>query len=157
MTAREYQADVPEVVDEETTPYLEGELLDVDRWATDSAILALPHRDPLPRGLRGPVPAVRRRPQRRRVRLRAARGRALGARCGSCCSRSRGASATLPRSMPVPKKKTSKSRRDKRRYQGVPTAIPVGVCAQCGSPTRSHRMCPTCKTYKGREIEPLEA
>ena len=32
----------PEVVDEETTPYLEGELLDVDRWATDSAILALP-------------------------------------------------------------------------------------------------------------------
>jgi large subunit ribosomal protein L32 len=59
--------------------------------------------------------------------------------------------------MPVPKKKTSKSRRDKRRYQGVPTAIPVGVCAQCGSPTRSHRMCPTCKTYKGREIEPLEA
>jgi uncharacterized protein len=42
VRAREYQADVPEVVDEETTPYLEGELLDVDRWATDSAILALP-------------------------------------------------------------------------------------------------------------------
>ena len=36
MTAREYQADVPEVEDEETTPYLEGELLDVDRWATDA-------------------------------------------------------------------------------------------------------------------------
>jgi len=59
--------------------------------------------------------------------------------------------------MPVPKKKTSKSRRDKRRYQGVPTAIPVGVCPQCGSPRRTHRMCPTCKTYKGREIEPLGA
>ena len=42
VTAREYQADVPEVVDQETTPYLEGELLDIDRWATDSAILALP-------------------------------------------------------------------------------------------------------------------
>ncbi len=42
VQAREYQADVPEVEDEETTPYLEGELLDVDRWATDSAILALP-------------------------------------------------------------------------------------------------------------------
>jgi DUF177 domain-containing protein len=42
VTAREYQADVPEVVDEETTPYLEGEVLDVDRWATDAAILALP-------------------------------------------------------------------------------------------------------------------
>jgi uncharacterized protein len=42
VAAREYQADVPEVEDEETTPYLEGEFLDVDRWATDSAILALP-------------------------------------------------------------------------------------------------------------------
>jgi uncharacterized protein len=42
VSAREYQADVPEVEDEETTPYLAGELLDVDRWATDSAILALP-------------------------------------------------------------------------------------------------------------------
>ena len=42
VSAREYQADEPEVEDEETTPYLVGELLDVDRWATDSAILALP-------------------------------------------------------------------------------------------------------------------
>jgi uncharacterized protein len=42
VTAREYQADEPEVVDQETTPYLVGELLDVDRWATDAAILALP-------------------------------------------------------------------------------------------------------------------
>jgi len=42
VNAREYQADVPEVEDEETTPYLVGELLDVDRWATDSAILSLP-------------------------------------------------------------------------------------------------------------------
>ena len=42
VSAREYQADEPAVEDEETTPYLVGELLDVDRWATDSAILALP-------------------------------------------------------------------------------------------------------------------
>ena len=42
VNAREYQADIPEVEDEETTPYLVGELLDVDRWATDSAILSLP-------------------------------------------------------------------------------------------------------------------
>jgi uncharacterized protein len=42
VTSREYQADVVEVEDEETTPYLAGELLDVDRWATDAAILALP-------------------------------------------------------------------------------------------------------------------
>jgi DUF177 domain-containing protein len=42
VSAREYQADDPEVEDEETTPYLVGERLDVDRWATDAAILALP-------------------------------------------------------------------------------------------------------------------
>ena len=42
VSAREYQADEPRVEDEETTPYLEGELLDVDRWATDAAILTLP-------------------------------------------------------------------------------------------------------------------
>ena len=57
--------------------------------------------------------------------------------------------------MPVPKKKTSKSRRDKRRSQGVVGPIGLNVCPQCQSPRRPHRMCPVCKTYKGREIEPL--
>jgi uncharacterized protein len=42
VSSREYQADEVVVEDEETTPYLAGELLDVDRWATDAAILALP-------------------------------------------------------------------------------------------------------------------
>ena len=44
--------------------------------------------------------------------------------------------------MAVPKKKTSKARRDKRRAQHGIDAPRVNVC-------------PTCKTYKGREIEPL--
>jgi uncharacterized protein len=42
VSSREYQADEVVVEDEEATPYLAGELLDVDRWATDAAILALP-------------------------------------------------------------------------------------------------------------------
>ena len=88
VEAREYQADDPEVEDEETTPYLAGELLDIDRWAHRRADPRAADRDPLPRGLRGPVPAVRRRPQRRRVRLRAAQGRALGAAARAVCSRS---------------------------------------------------------------------
>jgi large subunit ribosomal protein L32 len=59
--------------------------------------------------------------------------------------------------MAVPKKKTSKSRRDKRRAQHGIEAPRVNVCPQCGQPKRPHRVCPTCKTYKGREIEPLRA
>ena len=57
--------------------------------------------------------------------------------------------------MAVPKKKTSKARRDKRRAQHGIEAPRVNVCPRCGQPKRPHRVCPTCKTYKGREIEPL--
>jgi len=55
----------------------------------------------------------------------------------------------------VPKKKQSKSRRDKRRATHKISAPRVNLCPQCGSPKLPHRMCPTCKTYGGREIEPL--
>ena len=63
--------------------------------------------------------------------------------------------ATLPRPMAVPKRKTSKSRRDKRRATHAIETPRVNVCPQCGSPKRAHRICPTCGTYKGREVEPL--
>jgi large subunit ribosomal protein L32 len=59
--------------------------------------------------------------------------------------------------MAVPKKKTSKARRDRRRAQHGIEAVGLSVCPQCKKPHRPHRMCPTCKTYKGREIEPLSA
>jgi large subunit ribosomal protein L32 len=57
--------------------------------------------------------------------------------------------------MAVPKKKTSKSRRDKRRATHRIEAPRVNTCPQCGRPKLPHRMCPNCKTYAGREIEPL--
>src|SRR3954453_2535210 len=57
--------------------------------------------------------------------------------------------------MAVPKRKTSKSRRDKRRATHSLEAPRVNSCPQCGSPKRAHRVCPTCGTYKGREVEPL--
>jgi large subunit ribosomal protein L32 len=57
--------------------------------------------------------------------------------------------------MAVPKKKTSKSRRDKRRAQHRIEAPRVNVCPTCHQPKRPHRVCPNCKTYKGREVEPL--
>src|ERR1051325_10423692 len=59
------------------------------------------------------------------------------------------------RPMAVPKKKTSKSRRDKRRATHKLEAPRVNACPQCGRPKQPHRMCPNCKTYAGREIEPL--
>ena len=57
--------------------------------------------------------------------------------------------------MAVPKKKTSKARRDKRRAQHGIEAPRVNVCPNCHQPKRPHRVCPTCHTYKGREVEPL--
>lgn len=57
--------------------------------------------------------------------------------------------------MAVPKKKQSKSRRDKRRAQHGIQAPRVNVCPNCHQPKQPHRMCPTCKTYRRREVEPL--
>ena len=57
--------------------------------------------------------------------------------------------------MAVPKRKTSKARRDKRRAQHGIEAPRLTVCPNCGSPTRPHHVCPNCKTYRGRDVEPL--
>ena len=57
--------------------------------------------------------------------------------------------------MAVPKRKTSKSRRDKRRAQHGVAAPRVSTSGHGGAPKQSHRVCPTCKTYRGREISPL--
>jgi len=54
--------------------------------------------------------------------------------------------------MAVPKKKTSKSRRDMRRaHDGLPTPG-LSVCPQCKEPKQPHRVCPSCGTYKGKEV-----
>jgi len=58
--------------------------------------------------------------------------------------------------MAVPKKKTSKSRRDTRRAHDALTAPGVSICPQCKEPKQSHRVCPSCGTYKGREIVSTE-
>src|SRR5689334_17129468 len=57
--------------------------------------------------------------------------------------------------MAVPKRKSSKARRDQRRATHALETPRVNTCPQCGSPKRAHRVCPTCGTYKGREVEPL--
>lgn len=54
--------------------------------------------------------------------------------------------------MPVPKRRTSKSKRNKRRAHDALTAPNVISCADCGEPTVMHRVCPHCGTYRGRKI-----
>ncbi|MDO8615706.1 MAG: 50S ribosomal protein L32 [Dehalococcoidia bacterium] len=53
---------------------------------------------------------------------------------------------------PLPKKKTSTSRKQRRRAHisaSIPDLVP---CPQCRSPRRSHHACPVCGTYRGREV-----
>ena len=55
--------------------------------------------------------------------------------------------------MAVPKRKTSKARRDKRRNNLWKTTAPELVkCPPCGDDKRPHRLCSTCGYYNGRQI-----
>jgi large subunit ribosomal protein L32 len=55
--------------------------------------------------------------------------------------------------MIVPKKRTSKARRDKRRAQTWKIAMPnLVACSRCGELAHSHRMCKACGSYNRREI-----
>ena len=58
--------------------------------------------------------------------------------------------------MAVPKRKTSQARRDKRRSHHALAGPGMNRCPQCHSPKLPHRVCPTCGTYKGREVISFE-
>jgi large subunit ribosomal protein L32 len=52
--------------------------------------------------------------------------------------------------MPNPKRKHSKTRRDKRRTHYKTTAPTVAVCSNCGATVQYHRVCPECGFYRGK-------
>lgn len=55
--------------------------------------------------------------------------------------------------MAVPKKRTSSSRRDKRRSQHDKITAPgLSPCSNCQQLVPSHRVCPACGHYKGRQL-----
>ncbi|MDR3243095.1 MAG: 50S ribosomal protein L32 [Clostridiales Family XIII bacterium] len=60
--------------------------------------------------------------------------------------------------MAVPKRRTSKSKRDKRRAPNMKINSPgLSVCSKCHEPKLPHRVCPNCNYYDGREIVASEA
>lgn len=54
--------------------------------------------------------------------------------------------------MAVPKRRTSRSRRDQRRSHDALASPVRSLCPQCKEPKLPHRVCPTCGTYRGREV-----
>ncbi|MFA5658829.1 MAG: 50S ribosomal protein L32 [Oscillospiraceae bacterium] len=60
--------------------------------------------------------------------------------------------------MAVPKRKTSKARRDKRRSAVWKLDAPaLSVCTNCGSLTVPHKVCKACGFYKGVKVIDMEA
>ncbi|OGX41046.1 MAG: 50S ribosomal protein L32 [Omnitrophica WOR_2 bacterium RIFCSPHIGHO2_02_FULL_68_15] len=59
--------------------------------------------------------------------------------------------------MALPKRRFSRARRDKRRTQqhvpGVPT---LTTCPQCAAPVVAHHLCPSCGTYRGRQMQTVK-
>ncbi len=56
----------------------------------------------------------------------------------------------------LPKRKTAKARRDKRRSHLSMSPPHLDECPQCHSPKLPHHVCLTCGTYAGREVIELE-
>ncbi len=53
---------------------------------------------------------------------------------------------------PLPKRKHSKGRRDRRRAHDALQARNTISCPNCGEKRLPHTVCPNCGYYKGREV-----
>lgn len=54
--------------------------------------------------------------------------------------------------MPVPKKKTTRSKRDMRRSHDALTAPAMATCPSCGAIKAPHRVCRECGSYKDTQV-----
>lgn len=57
--------------------------------------------------------------------------------------------------MPVPKRRQSKTRRDKRRTHKKLNVPEISLCPQCREVTMPYAVCSSCGTYKGKEYYPV--
>lgn len=53
---------------------------------------------------------------------------------------------------PLPKRKHSKGRRDRRRAHDALETRSLVTCTNCGERHQAHYMCPSCGHYAGREV-----
>jgi large subunit ribosomal protein L32 len=58
--------------------------------------------------------------------------------------------------MAVPKRRTGKSRRDRRRANFKLTSPAVTKCSNCGAIMSPHRVCASCGYYNGRFVLPVK-
>lgn len=56
---------------------------------------------------------------------------------------------------PLPKRKLSKGRRNRRRAHDAIGAPQLVDCGNCHKPVLPHRMCPHCGYYRGRQVMDL--
>ncbi|MBU0518161.1 50S ribosomal protein L32 [bacterium] len=54
--------------------------------------------------------------------------------------------------MAVPKRRTSKARRDKRRTHFKAQAPSLSTCPSCGEIKQPHHVCPNCGFYRDRKV-----
>lgn len=55
--------------------------------------------------------------------------------------------------MAVPKKRTSRRRRDMRRsHDALVFSAAVEICPECGELKQRHNVCLACGTYRGKQV-----
>ncbi len=59
--------------------------------------------------------------------------------------------------MAVPKRKTSKARKRKRRSHLALATPATSVCGRCGAGKVPHAVCESCGFYSGRDVLALDA
>ena len=59
--------------------------------------------------------------------------------------------------MAVPKRKTSKSKKLMRQRSHKRPMTVAQTCENCGEARESHRVCPSCGYYRGRQVVTVDA